>query len=174
MRLKSTKTWAIIGTVALLTLGLDQWSKAWVRSHLAPLDSWAIIPGAEKYFAITRASNTGAAFGMFRGGGAFFVVVAVIIIAAMLYYAYRMEEQSTLLSIALGLELGGAMGNLLDRILFGQVTDFIDVKLWPRYNLWPTFNLADAAITIGVLLMAYVFLTAEDTSQERYRPPSHS
>jgi signal peptidase II len=72
------------------------------------------------------------------------------------------------------LELGGALGNLVDRIRFGQVTDFIDFKLWPRYNLWPTFNLADAAITIGVLLMAYVFLTMEDAGQERYLPPSRS
>ena len=174
MRLKSTKSWTIIGIAALLVLSMDQWSKAWVRSHLAPMDSWGIIPGAEKYFTITRASNTGAAFGMFKGGGMFFVVVAVVIISAILYYAYRMEEQSLLLSLALGLELGGALGNLVDRIRFGQVTDFIDFKLWPRYNLWPTFNLADAAITIGVLLMAYVFLTMEDAGQERYFPPSRS
>ncbi len=174
MRVKSAKTWTIIGLIALLTLTLDQWSKSWVRSHLAPLDSWTMIPGMEKYFAITRASNTGAAFGMFRGGGAFFVVVAVVIIVAILYYAYRMEEQATLLSIALGLELGGALGNLVDRVRFGQVTDFIDVKLWPRYNLWPTFNVADAAITIGVLLMAYAFLTMEETGREQYLPPNHS
>ena len=174
MRFRSTKTWSTIGLVALLTLVLDQWSKAWVRSHLAPLDSWAIIPGAEKYFTITRSSNTGAAFGMLKGAGAFFVIVAVVIIAAILYYAYQMQEQSTILNIALGLEVGGALGNLMDRIRFGQVTDFIDFKIWPRYNLWPTFNLADAAITVGVILMAYVFLTMGETEEKRYSPPSHS
>lgn len=94
--------------------------------------------------------NSGAAFGMLRNASFLFAVAAVVVTLAILYYSRRLSSASLLVRLALGLELGGALGNLVDRVRHGYVVDFIDVRL----PFWPyVFNVSDASITIGVVLL---------------------
>ena len=99
-------------------------------------------------FSITLVHNTGAAFGIFRDQAAFFVIISGLAIASILTYIIRSGTKSSFLrNIALSLVLGGAVGNLIDRLRFGYVIDFLDFKVWP------VFNIADSAITIGAFLL---------------------
>ncbi|WP_376791530.1 signal peptidase II [Thermoflexus sp.] len=137
----------IIALIALLTFAADQLSKAWVRENLALYESWAPIPALARYFTFTHVTNTGIAFGLFREWGSILVAVAVVVIAFLLLYTQQLSTARWPIRIALGLQLGGAFGNLIDRIRFGFVTDFLDFKFWP------VFNLADSAIVVGMLLL---------------------
>lgn len=137
----------IMGAAALLTFAADQLSKAWVRENLALYESWAPIPALARYFTFTHVTNTGIAFGLFREWGSILVAVAVVVIAFLLLYTYQLATARWPIQIAMGLQLGGAFGNLIDRIRFGFVTDFLDFKFWP------VFNLADSAIVVGMLLL---------------------
>ena len=104
------------------------------------------------FFRITHTYNTGSAFGLFQGQNTPLIVVAIvgIFILGMIYRTQR--PPSNLLRLSLGLQIGGAIGNLTDRLLFGHVTDFLDV------GAWPIFNLADSSIVVGLVLLAWVFL----------------
>jgi signal peptidase II len=133
------------GTIVIL----DQWTKWWVRTHLAFESSW-MPPGLDwlrPYARIVHWHNSGAAFGMFQEGGPIFTVLAIIVIAAILYYFPRVEASDWPLRLAMAFQLGGAAGNLVDRLFIGRVTDFISV------GSFPVFNLADSAITIGVIVL---------------------
>ena len=138
---------------ALLVVYADQLSKLWIRSNLAIGESLFEVG----IFSLTHLQNTGAAFGLFRGQSFPLTIVAIISAIALLFYALFIYRLSPLLDtrvskIALGLVLGGTVGNLVDRVHFGGVTDFIKV------GFWPTFNIADSALTVGVILFAYSFL----------------
>jgi signal peptidase II len=140
--------------VAALVLVLDQLSKYAVEAAVPLYQSWAPIPALEPVLRITHATNTGAAFGMFPDGNVVFAIAAVIIGLAILYYNYILPGGIWLLRLALGLQLGGALGNLLDRLRQGHVTDFIDMG-----SLWPfIFNVADFAIVAGVVLLGWLLL----------------
>ncbi len=154
-----------MGAVALLTLAADQLSKAWVRENLALYESWAPIPALARYFTFTHVTNTGIAFGLFREWGSVLIAVAVVVIAFLLLYTRQLVTARWPVQIAMGLQLGGAFGNLIDRIRFGSVTDFLDFKFWP------VFNLADSAIVVGMLLML-VFMGVEERTQPQ--PPVSS
>jgi len=135
--------------IALLVVAADQLSKIWIRSNLL-VDHSLFEVG---FFRITHVHNTGAAFGLFQGQSFLLTIVALVGITVLLVYAlviYRRFplSDSKLGRSILGLVLGGAVGNLIDRLRFGYVTDFIDV------GLWPAFNIADSAITIGAILLA--------------------
>ncbi len=127
-------------------LALDQLSKAWIRQALPYGAVWP-APWAEAlpWLRIVHWSNRGAAFGLFQQAGPVFAVLAVIVVAVMLSQLPQMEHEPWLMRLGLGLVLGGALGNLLDRLTRGVVTDFIAV------SRFPVFNLADAAITVGAL-----------------------
>lgn len=125
-------------------LAIDQYSKYLVRTNLAFGESWTPIPQVGSLFRIVHWENTGAAFGLFPAGGTLFTVIAIIVSAAILYYFPQIPSDHLALRIALGLQLGGALGNLTDRLLFGPVTDFFAV-----YSI-PVFNIADASISLGV------------------------
>jgi len=155
----------IIGAVAFSTLAADQLSKAWVRGNLALYESWAPIPALARYFTFTHVTNTGIAFGLFREWGWVLIAVAVVVIAFMLLYTRQLATAGWPVQIAVGLQLGGAFGNLIDRIRFGSVTDFLDFKFWP------VFNLADSAIVVGMLLLL-AFMGAEERAQPH--PPVSS
>ena len=142
--------------VAVLVFGLDQLSKAWIRALLAPGQS---LP-EDAPVRLTHVTNTGGAFGLFPDQTIFFTLVAVLVIGAILFYARRLPEQSLLVQVALGMQLGGAIGNLLDRIRLGYVVDFID------FRFWPVFNLADSAIVVGVIFLAYTYLFGSDRRVE--------
>ncbi|HLB28472.1 MAG TPA: signal peptidase II, partial [Dehalococcoidales bacterium] len=135
--------------------------KWWIRSF-----SEGDIIFQAGFFRIIHVTNTGAAFGLFQDKSAFLTVVAytgiVIILLIAFSFSHRLNFLNTKLDrFALGLILGGTIGNLTDRLRFGQVTDFIGV------GVWPTFNVADSAVTIGVTLFAYLFLF---TNKDKEKP----
>jgi len=136
---------AVAGTV----LAADQVTKAAARSLLVNGQSFPIIDGI---FQFTLTGNTGAAFGMFSGRQPVFIAATLVAAALIVVYHIRMKESNIWLTLALGLELGGALGNLVDRIWIGNVTDFIHV------TNFPVFNIADSAIVCGVILLIIVML----------------
>jgi signal peptidase II len=152
----STKTRNLLfGISGILSIVLDQWTKVLAREHLKPLNAWqskVIIPN---YFDLRYSENTGVAFGMFQrlpGGRIWLTLVALFALLLVGYYLLKSGPKQTRLHLALGLVGGGAIGNLIDRIAYGRVTDFI---VWHvgRHE-WPAFNIADAALVVGVCLMA--------------------
>ena len=140
-------------TTAVAVILLDRVSKLWVINNLDLYEGWAPIPALAPYFQIFHTTNTGVAFGMLRSGGMLFAVVAAIAIVVILVFTYRQGPSSLLVQISLGLMLGGAAGNLWDRLVYnGHVIDFLDFHINNRLT-FPTFNVADSALVIGVLLL---------------------
>jgi signal peptidase II len=147
------RKYVIFGVLSALTIALDQWTKVLARQSLKPLGHQAkvVIQG---FFNLRYSENTGVAFGMFQtlpGGRILLTLVAVLAFGLVLHYLRRTEATHTRMHVALGLVGGGAIGNLIDRIAFGRVTDFI---VWHyKEHEWPAFNIADAALVVGVALM---------------------
>lgn len=144
-------TFIVIG-LAFVVTGLDQFTKGLVRNRLQLGETWVPFPALASIFDITHTSNTGVAFGMFPNAGVFVTVIAFVVIVAIIYYSFSIEREQWLISVALGLQLGGAIGNLADRLRLGPVTDFIHV------HNFPLFNVADASISIGVAILALLLL----------------
>jgi signal peptidase II len=139
--------------VALVIVVMDQVTKAVVRSQFELHDGVPVIPG---FFNLTRVHNTGAAFGMLNGIDFPFKTAALSVVAAgalagLAFFAASLPVGQRLSRLGIALVIGGAAGNLIDRIAFGYVTDFVDVY-WQGWHFW-AFNVADAAITVGVALM---------------------
>ena len=137
-------------TTALLLVAADQLSKLWIRSNLARGESLFEVG----FFRLTRVHNTGAVFGLFQGQSFLLTIIALVGVAALLLYALLFHRTLPFLGtwlgkLAFGLVLGGTVGNLIDRIYLGYVTDFIAV------GIWPAFNIADSAIVIGVSIFIY-------------------
>ncbi|MFC2073189.1 signal peptidase II [Chloroflexota bacterium] len=140
--------------IALVVVVADQLSKIWIRSNLAIGES---LPETG-LFRLTYIHNTGAAFGLFQGQSFALTIVALIGIVVLLVFALFIYRRfplfdSRLGKPAFGLVLGGTVGNLIDRLRLGYVTDFIDI------GIWPAFNIADSAIVVGVILFSYSFLS---------------
>ena len=137
-----------LGTVFIVVL-FDRLSKIFFSNILLEGESLPII---RRVFHMTLVHNTGIAFGLFKGQDLVFIVIPVIAIVLLAYniyyYKYNNEKLSRLYIIAISLILGGAIGNLVDRISHGYVIDFID------FRIWPVFNVADSAITIGACIIA--------------------
>lgn len=153
---ESTKLRNVLFAVAgVVSIVLDQWTKILARTHLKAMGPWrakVIIPN---YFDLRYSENTGVAFGMGQtlpGGRIILTLVAVLALSLVGYYLKRAGNRQYRLHLALGLVGGGAIGNLIDRIAFGRVTDFIVWKV--GQHEWPAFNVADAALVVGVALMA--------------------
>jgi signal peptidase II len=146
--------------VAVAILVIDQLTKYLVVSNLALYESWAPLPALSKMFTVHYVTNTGAAFGLFQDGGLFFIVVAVVVSLVILYYYWQLGGGEWLIRLSLGMQLAGALGNLIDRLRLGYVIDFLD------FQIWPVFNVADSSIVIGVLLLA-VLLLREDVLERR-------
>lgn len=126
---------------------LDQASKAVVRANLALTETWVPWDWLHPFARIVHWKNTGAAFGMLPGFSDVFTVLAIIVSVAILYYYPQVPREDWLLRLAMGLQLGGALGNLYDRLTIGWVTDFISI--W----IIPVFNVADFCITAGVVVL---------------------
>lgn len=141
--------------VAGAIVALDQWTKYLVRSRLLLGETWSPWEWLAPYARIVHWNNTGAAFGIFPAGGAIFTVVAVLVVAAILYYYPQVPRDQMGVRIALPMQLGGALGNLIDRLSIGTVTDFISV------GPVPVFNVADASITVGVAVLVVVMWIEE-------------
>ena len=145
----------LFGSAAVLSIVLDQWTKVLARTHIKPLGPWGSKVIVANYFDLRFSENTGVAFGMFQkmpGGRILLTLVAQAALLLVGYYLLRSGPRQLRLHLALGLVGGGAIGNLVDRIAFGRVTDFI---VWHvGKHEWPAFNIADAALVVGVILMA--------------------
>jgi signal peptidase II len=131
--------------VAVAVVALDQLTKAIVRASIERTERVHLVAG----FDLVNTRNTGVAFGFFSGGGAVVAILAGAALVALLAF-FATHATRPLVWLPTGLLLGGAAGNLIDRVAEGSVTDFLDPP-W-----WPAFNVADAAITIGVLVLFYV------------------
>lgn len=139
--------------VSLGVLVLDQWTKWLVEAHLPHHSAHEIIPG---FLNLTHVRNTGVAFGLFAseggGNGLLLTLLGLGALAAVGVYFWFTPTRDRMLLMALALVVGGAVGNLIDRVSSGAVTDFIDVYVGSHH--WPSFNVADSAISIGIVLMA--------------------
>jgi signal peptidase II len=142
------KYWTIV-LIALLIVGLDQWTKWSVRVNIPSGGTWLpeSLEWLSPYARIVHWYNTGAAFGIFKEGGMVFTVLAFIVIGAILYYYPQVERSDWPLRLAMSMQLGGAIGNLIDRLTIGHVTDFISV------GTFPVFNIADASISLGCVVL---------------------
>jgi len=137
--------------LSLLAVVLDQGSKFVIDSSMRLYQTIPVMP----YFNLTYVHNTGAAFSFLSDAGGwqrwFFAGLAILISGVIAVWLARLKQHETLLAIALSLVLGGAIGNLIDRLAYGYVIDFLDVYYGTWH--WPAFNIADSAITLGVMLM---------------------
>ncbi|OGW76813.1 MAG: signal peptidase II [Omnitrophica bacterium RIFCSPLOWO2_02_FULL_45_16] len=134
-----------LSLIASCVVIIDRLTKYFFCSNLSHGRSIKVIPGI---FHLTLVFNTGSAFGLFKDWTRFFIMTSIIVIALILFYCLRYRYKDILLITSLGLILGGAIGNLIDRILFGYVIDFLD------FRVWPVFNIADSSISIGAALLA--------------------
>jgi signal peptidase II len=147
----------VFAAIVLLDIIADQLAKFWINVHTQPGEVlWDIGP-----LRIIHVLNTGAAFGIFEDHTPFLIVVDFIGIAVFLYLIFGLRRQWPFINkmpvrVSIGLIMGGTIGNLIDRLRFGQVTDFIDVKIWP------VFNVADSSVTIGVIILAYCLIFMGD------------
>jgi signal peptidase II len=153
---KDRRGWLLL--ISALIIALDRWTKTWVEHHVAEGDAITVIP---RYFSITHVLNPGAAFSLFTNTSTpgrtrwmltwFSILAAVIVVALLL----KIGKHFTATSVALALILGGALGNVWDRVQSGVVTDFLEVYLrWGNWSYhWPDFNIADSAIVCGGILI---------------------
>ena len=143
---------AIVFLVMALVLLADHLSKVYVESRLPLNSTWAPFPEWESLFRITHVSNTGAAFGLFRSGNLILSIVAVVVSVVIILYNRYLPAHMYWYRLALGLQLGGALGNLLSRVRIGHVTDFLD------FGPVPVFNVADMSIVTGTILLGFLML----------------
>ena len=137
---------ALFWVSLVVTLGLDQWVKAWVRTNMRPDQSLAWWPNV---FELRYAKNTGIAFGQLEGKGVLLTPIAVVIAIGAVAYVYRHPKESRWNHVAFGLLASGALGNLYDRIVAHEVTDMFFFRL---IN-FPIFNVADACITVATIML---------------------
>jgi signal peptidase II len=148
---------------AALTLAADQATKAAARTYLATTPSTPIVPGV---FELSYVRNTGAAFGIMAGWRPVFVVVTLLVLAGVGYVWFRYRPRSPLVVIVLGLVCGGALGNLIDRLVAGKVTDFLHFHYRGVFD-FPVFNVADSAIVVGVaILVVWVLMHPDEPDDD--------
>lgn len=149
---------AVFFMIAATVFTLDQVTKTIIRGWLDPGEAW---PNSDWLLHLVNVSNSGAAFGILQGQTVFLIGTSLVGVAAILLYFMYPPLEHGLLRAALALQLGGAAGNLIDRIRSGEVTDYIN------FQFWPAFNVADSSIFIGVATIFYFFLVLEGQSLRR-------
>ena len=157
-------------TLSLVIIILDQLTKYYAASELVLYQPVSVMPG----FNLTLMHNYGAAFSFLSQAGGwqrwFFIILTSAVSIGILIWMYTLPRDRRWLLVALALVLGGAIGNLWDRIYFGYVIDFIDVSLpflpWKIFNPWPTFNIADSAISIGAVMLIIDAIWFQETENE--------
>jgi signal peptidase II len=154
----TARAWALAAIVVAVVVAADQAAKSAVEAHLVPGQYVEVLGPLE----LTLSHNRGVAFGLAGGAGVGLVVVTVVALA-VIGFLFARKPQRPGMWLAAGLVAGGAIGNLADRIRHDAVTDFIAV------GSWPPFNLADVSITIGVLLLVYLYM--RDAEQEEATQP---
>jgi len=148
----SVKRVALCLIVIALVSASDQLSKLWIRAHLELGES---LPLTDR-LSLSYVGNTGSAFGLLANQTFLIIIISIAALLFILLFLRYLSPATTLSIVSIGLILGGAVGNLIDRLRFGYVTDFIDFRLWGNFH-WPVFNIADAAITVGVFVLIYSF-----------------
>jgi signal peptidase II len=158
---------ALFIAAALAISVMDQVTKAVVRRGLPPGASWpdAATP-VGRLFSFTHVANTGVSFGMFKGHSTLFLVLTLLVAAGLVVYRRTLARDALAANAALGMIVAGALGNAVDRARFGQVTDFLDFKFWP------VFNVADSSVFLGVLLLLWC-TWREDRMRERPAAVEH-
>jgi signal peptidase II len=161
-KIKERLPYLLVATVAL---GLDRWTKALIQKRFSLNESISVIDG---FFNITYVRNTGVAFGIFDplslpAKSVLLSVFTAFAVVVVITYSVRTPLRNRLLQIALALILGGAVGNLYDRLAYGYVIDFLEFYVGAYH--WPSFNIADSAISIGVVLLALEILRDEASSR---------
>jgi signal peptidase II len=159
-KLMKRKYWVLLISCSWILL-LDQWTKYVVEERFPLYSKVEVISG---FFNLTHVRNPGGAFGIFgaeRGGigGLLFVIVSLLAVGIIIYLFLRVKEEEKLLSLSLSLVLSGALGNLSDRVRYGEVIDFLDFYVSSFH--WPAFNIADSAICVGIGLMAFELLVKD-------------
>jgi signal peptidase II len=153
--------WALFLIVAAVVFLGDRVTKHLVRTNLSVGEMWNPIPFLRPFVTVTHVTNTGGAFGLFRDYGLIFAIVAVVVVLGIIAFYRFLPPGQAWLRVSLGLQLGGALGNLCDRVRLGSVVDFVDFKIWP------VFNLADLAIVVGVSLLAFHLLFNQQEGEQR-------
>ena len=146
---------ALIGLSSLVII-IDQATKYWIQSRMAYGESAPVI---REVFHITYILNPGAAFGILENKTWFFIAVALVLLAGVAYLYPRMPANQPMVKLGAGLLVGGAIGNLIDRVRIGYVVDFFDLRIWP------IFNVADICIVCGVACLAYYLLLIPDEAE---------
>ena len=149
------RDWILAATLGA-TLSADQLTKLVVKANLALGESWP----AEGFLRISHGTNTGSAFGLFRGQPLILTIASILAIGFIVYYYRTQSTRRPIFRFTVGLLLGGALGNLTDRLRMGEVVDFIDV------GRWPVFNLADSSIVVGMTLLVATVVLAGNGSDD--------
>ena len=160
--------WLWVLAIAAVIVALDQWTKSLIEAQIPLWGSHAPFPSLAPYFSLVHYQNSGAAFGLLRGGASFFIVVAVVVAIILVVYSRYLARDNWFMRVALGLQLGGALGNLIDRLTQdGHVTDFMlfSLTVGNRVYSWPAWNVADASIVVGTILLAILLLRSESQGE---------
>jgi signal peptidase II len=165
------KYWVLL-IICFWILFVDQWTKHAIQQRLVLYQKVEVIHG---FFNLVHVRNTGGAFGIFGGergglGSLLFVVVSLAAIGSILFLFIRLREDEKRLSLSLSLVLSGAIGNLIDRLRYGEVVDFLDFYLASFH--WPAFNIADSAICLGIGLMALELLIRDRKKSTKSQTPN--
>jgi signal peptidase II len=159
----SPRRLVLVAGIAVLVFALDRITKIWVQENV-PLHEGRNVVG--EYVRIVHTQNTGAAFGLLPERTTLLSVLSVLAVLAIVYYYRQFANSSPLVTATLGMQLGGAFGNLLDRVTQGYVVDFIDVGLVPGPRFW-AFNIADSSIVLGILLVTLLLWREERKAAAR-------
>jgi len=155
--------WLSFLVIAAVVVALDQFTKRYVDANLPLQESW---PRESWPFRFLHVKNTGAAFSILQNQTLFLTIMSLFGLGAILLYFWFRPSDHPLLRWALALQLGGAVGNLIDRARYGEVTDFLKIPHWP------VFNLADSAITVGVATVVILLLFTSDKDRRQPAPSS--
>lgn len=148
--------------IAFLWLVLDQWTKYWVVTNMELAEQIPVIDG---FFYITSHRNRGAAFGILQNQTWLFISITIIVVAFVLVYIWKMRKNHPLTALALSFVLGGALGNLIDRVRTGEVVDFFHFQY--KVYQFPIFNIADSVIVCGVILLMIITILTPSTYDDQ-------
>ncbi len=145
------KRWSLLFFVAFTVVLIDQLSKEWVIANIPPYASQSPIPALSPFFRLTHSFNTGAAFGMLPNAGDLFLVLALLIVVFLVFFYRRIPAAGWPTRVGIALVIGGALGNVIDRVRHGHVTDFVHFTIGDIIS--NVSNLADHAIVLGVFII---------------------
>ena len=143
------KTYTLIFLISAAIFFIDQVTKLFIISRFEVNDS---VPIIKNFFHLTFVTNTGSAFGMLKDSALLLIFFSIVVLFSAIYYSRKITEKEKWMQVALGLLIGGTLGNLLDRFIYGYVIDFLD------FRIWPVFNIADSSITISAAILIMLIM----------------